>query len=129
MWRNPQFSADLVTFAEEALNRKFHFLYSLKSLIIDIKPWFTSCELNLHWSTANCQNFMTMVIGLLYLLNINGNLKSDHENSLQVSTFCKKELILDMKVKEAFYNYHQMKLSLQTHHVDSTWSVCIVCLI
>ena len=72
---------------------------------------------------------MTMVVGLLYLLNINGNLKSDHENSLQVSTLCKKELILDMKVKEAFYNYHQMKLSLQTHHVDSTWSVCIVCLI
>ena len=129
MWPNPQFSTDLVTFAEEVLNRKFHFLYSVKSLILDIKPSFTSCELNLHWSTANCQNFMTMVVGLLYLLNINGNLKSGHENFLQVSKFCKKELILDMKVKEAFDNYHQMKLSLQTHHVDSTWSVCIVCLI
>ena len=26
MWPNPQFSADLVTFTEEILNRKLHFL-------------------------------------------------------------------------------------------------------
>ena len=28
MWPNPQFPADLVTFTEEILNRKLHFLYS-----------------------------------------------------------------------------------------------------
>ena len=28
MWPNPQFSADLVTFTEEILNRKFNFLSS-----------------------------------------------------------------------------------------------------
>ena len=28
MWPNPQFSADLVTFTEEILNEKFHFLCS-----------------------------------------------------------------------------------------------------
>ena len=28
MWPNPQFSADLVTFTEEILNGKIHFLYS-----------------------------------------------------------------------------------------------------
>ena len=28
MWLNPQFPADLVTFTEEILNRKVHFLYS-----------------------------------------------------------------------------------------------------
>ena len=29
MWPNPQFSADLVTFAEEILNEKLHFLCSV----------------------------------------------------------------------------------------------------
>ena len=28
MWPNPQFPADLVTFTEEILNEKLHFLYS-----------------------------------------------------------------------------------------------------
>ena len=28
MWPNPQFPADLVTFTEEILNEKFHFLHS-----------------------------------------------------------------------------------------------------
>ena len=30
MWTNPQFPADLVTFTEEILNGKFHFLCSAK---------------------------------------------------------------------------------------------------
>ena len=34
MWPNPQFPADLVTFTEEILNRKLHFLWSVKFLII-----------------------------------------------------------------------------------------------
>ena len=29
MWRSPQFPADLVTFTEEILNRKHHFLFSV----------------------------------------------------------------------------------------------------
>ena len=32
MWPNPQFPADLVTFTEEILNEKLHFLSSVKSL-------------------------------------------------------------------------------------------------
>ena len=31
MWPNPQFPADLVTFTEEILNGKLHFLYSVSS--------------------------------------------------------------------------------------------------
>ena len=31
MWPNPQFPADLVTFTEEILNRKLHFLCSVNS--------------------------------------------------------------------------------------------------
>ena len=34
MWPNPQETADLVTFTEEILNEKFHFLYSLKVLFL-----------------------------------------------------------------------------------------------
>ena len=33
MWPNPQFSADLVTFTEEILNGKLHFLCSVLSEI------------------------------------------------------------------------------------------------
>ena len=32
MWPNPQFPADLVTFTEEILNGKIHFLCSAKSV-------------------------------------------------------------------------------------------------
>ena len=32
MWPNPQFPADLVTFTEEILNGKLHFLYSENTL-------------------------------------------------------------------------------------------------
>ena len=30
MWPNPQFPADLVTFTEEILNGKLHFMYIVK---------------------------------------------------------------------------------------------------
>ena len=36
MWPNPQESADLVTFTEEILNRKLHFLCSEKDMIVSI---------------------------------------------------------------------------------------------
>ena len=32
MWPNPQFSADLVTYTEQILNGKLHFLYSETSI-------------------------------------------------------------------------------------------------
>ena len=32
MWPNPQFPVDLVTFTEEILNGKLHFLCSVKSI-------------------------------------------------------------------------------------------------
>ena len=37
MWPNPQFPADLVTFAEEILNEKLHFLCSDKYASADMK--------------------------------------------------------------------------------------------
>ena len=37
MWPNSQFSADLVTFTEEILNGKLHFLCSNTFLFLDIK--------------------------------------------------------------------------------------------
>ena len=36
MWRNPQETADLVTFTEEILNEKLHFLWSVIYLNCDL---------------------------------------------------------------------------------------------
>ena len=41
MWPNPQFSADLVTFTEEILNGKLHFLCSDSELVVQSKQF---CE-------------------------------------------------------------------------------------
>ena len=40
MWPNPQFPADLVTFTQEILNRKIHFLYSGSNLVNQSLPNF-----------------------------------------------------------------------------------------
>ena len=37
MWPNLQFPADLVTFIEEILTGKLHFLYSVASGTLDVK--------------------------------------------------------------------------------------------
>ena len=39
MWANLQETADLVTFTEEILNRKLHFLYSEKSVLSESLFW------------------------------------------------------------------------------------------
>ena len=36
------------------------------SVILDIKPRFTSGELNLYWNTLNCQNIGTRLIGVCH---------------------------------------------------------------
>ena len=50
MWPNPQFPADLVTFAEEISNGKLHFLCSDYSNIADAKTlliiWFRQLLVN-----------------------------------------------------------------------------------
>ena len=46
MWPNPQFPADLVTFTEEILKGKFHFLYSV----------------NLIFSLCNQSHFMEKIM-------------------------------------------------------------------
>ena len=45
MWPNLQLSADLVTFTEEILNEKLHFLYSAiqKFLTIFVKTLYRRC--------------------------------------------------------------------------------------
>ena len=49
MWPNPKFAADLVTFTEEILNRKLHFLCAVELIIpgnyrasIDLNDTFNS---------------------------------------------------------------------------------------
>ena len=37
MWPNPEETADLVTFTEETLNGKLHFLYSVRSDFVRIR--------------------------------------------------------------------------------------------
>ena len=45
MWPDPQQTADLVTFTEEILNRKFHFLCNVRlvrlqiSMVVKIESW------------------------------------------------------------------------------------------
>ena len=46
MWPNPQVPADLVTFTEEIINGKLHFLCSVGGGILDKKYFFETLELS-----------------------------------------------------------------------------------
>ena len=53
MWPNPQFPADLVTFTEEILNGKLHFLCSVKYVLVLKTPYWKWAQRS-KWSCRFC---------------------------------------------------------------------------
>ena len=66
MWPNPQFPADLVTFTEETLNGKLHFLCS-DLFTVYIKD--TAIEAYLELSQTNTKDFFAKTVKGLQALN------------------------------------------------------------
>ena len=56
MWPNPQFSSDLVTFTEEILNAKLHFLCSLSLTLF--KEWL-SLHIDIFFVSGSKEHFLT----------------------------------------------------------------------
>ena len=55
MWPDPQFPADLVTFTEEILNAKLHFLCSVEKILLSIFHGYTGRKVqNRLWKLSFC---------------------------------------------------------------------------
>ena len=71
MWANPQFPADLVTFTEETLKGKLHFLCSVplrflkKELLIFSEYFFLSCSVLPRWHHHYCRFFLFISVSPL----------------------------------------------------------------
>ena len=71
MWPNPQFPADLVTFTEEILNEKLHFLCSdLSSDLINFKIW-RIVEFKQEWTVLNQRTYQDMSIKRKFMGRVN----------------------------------------------------------
>ena len=72
MWPNPQFSADLVTFTEEILNRELHFFYSDSSYVANNT---TSIKLSPTRAMASFCFFLSIILDALaaFLIDVKSN--------------------------------------------------------
>ena len=75
MWLNPQFPADLVTFTEEILNGKLHFLCSGSTLSYQWKSQIFGLNVLVYCYTANQYSKITSIFQIfqtkVLALNIN----------------------------------------------------------
>ena len=69
MWPNPQETADLVTFAEEIFNGKFHFLRSFRFVWL-IYLLYLSGHNIWHWFLCFMVNAITSSSTVLYSMNV-----------------------------------------------------------
>ena len=134
MWRNPQETTDLVTFTEEILNWKLHFLCSVPStnhlaLFLYLLIFFQQITpiMNVTWHFfKHCLYMVTILYIHAKFLNINLEYsKSLTENILKVkdfgwNAFAQQQKVLYAKLKRFFQIMLVRVLHLQVspHHVS-----------